>query len=91
KYIFVQWAEDVEGEFKVELKVDVLNKRGVLATLANALSDCGANIENVHVDEGDKQHNTINFVLHVKNRAHLAEIIRRLRAISIVFRVQRYN
>lgn len=89
KYVFVQWADDVIGEFAVDLRVDVLNKRGVLATLANALSDCNANIENVHVDERDERHSALVFLVHIKDRKHLAQIIRRLRSISIVIKVSR--
>lgn len=85
----LQWADDVIGEFAVDLRVDVLNKRGVLATLANALSDCNANIENVHVEERDDRHNALIFLVHIRDRRHLAQIIRRLRSISIVLRVAR--
>ncbi len=89
KYIFVQWADTVEGEFPVELRIDVLNRRGVLATLANVLSECDANIENVHIDERDSRHNTLVFLVQIKNRAHLAKVFRRLRSIDIITRVVR--
>lgn len=91
KYIFIQWAEKVEGEFQVELRVDVLNKRGVLANLANALAEKDANIQDVHIDERDSRHNTITFLLNIRNRNHLAKVIRRLREIEIVTRVVRIN
>lgn len=89
KYVFVQWDNNVEGEFLVELKVDVLNKKGVLATIANALSDCDANIENVYVDERDPHHNTLVFLITVADRKHLARTFRRVRSISLVTRVTR--
>lgn len=89
KYVFVQWADDVIGEFAVDLRVDVLNKRGVLATLANAMSDCNANIENVHVEERDERHSALIFLIHIKDRKQLAQILRRLRSISIVIKVSR--
>ncbi|MBT6206407.1 MAG: ACT domain-containing protein, partial [Francisellaceae bacterium] len=89
KYVFVQWADTVEGEFLVELRVDVLNKKGVLATIANALSDCDANIENVYVDERDPHHNTLIFLITVFDRKHLARAFRRVRSISLVTRVSR--
>ncbi len=89
KYVFVQWADDVIGEFAVDLRIDVLNKRGVLATLANALSDCNANIENVHVEERDERHSALIFLIYIKDRKHLAQILRRLRSISIVIKVSR--
>lgn len=89
KYVFVQWDNNVEGEFLVELRVDVLNKKGVLATIANALSDCDANIENVYVDERDPHHNTLVFLINVADRKHLARTFRRVRSISLVTRVSR--
>lgn len=89
KYIFVQWDEDVQGDYQVELKIDVVNKRGVLANLANVLSDSEANIENVSVDDRDGRHNSLLFLINVRNRKHLAQIIRVLRAINMVSRVQR--
>ena len=89
KYVFVQWADTVEGEFLIELRVDVLNKKGVLATIANSLSDCDANIENVYVDERDPHHNTLVFLITVFDRKHLALAFRRVRSISLVTRVSR--
>lgn len=89
KYVFVQWADDVIGEFAVDLRVDVLNKRGILAILANTLSDCNANIENVHVEERDTKHSALRFLIHIKDRRHLAQILRRLRSINIVLKVSR--
>jgi guanosine-3',5'-bis(diphosphate) 3'-pyrophosphohydrolase len=91
KYIFIQWAEKVEGEFQVELRVEVLNKRGVLATLANVLSDNDTNIQDLHIDERDSRHNTITFLLNIRSRDHLAQVIRHLREIDIVTRVARLN
>lgn len=91
KYIYVQWADNVQGEFQVELKVDVLNQRGVLAILANVLSDSQANIENVHIDEGDtrSRQTTIIFLVNIQDRSHLARILRQLRAVEGVIRVGR--
>ncbi len=89
KYIFIQWADKVEGEFQIEIRVDVLSKRGVLATLANTLSENDANIQNVHIDERDNRHNTITFLLSIRNRNHLARVIKKLREIDLVTRVIR--
>lgn len=89
KYIHVQWADEVEGEFQVELRVDVLNERGALATIANALSDCDANIENVYVDERDSRHNALMFLVQILDRNHLARTLKRIRSIGVVTRVSR--
>jgi GTP diphosphokinase / guanosine-3',5'-bis(diphosphate) 3'-diphosphatase len=87
--IHVQWQEALEGEFQVEINVQVINTRGVLAQLASTISDCNANIINVDVDERDRHINTISFVITVRNRAHLARIVRRLRGLSSATRIIR--
>ncbi len=89
KCISAAWAEESEGEFPVPIAVDVINGRGVLATLANAISEGNANIINVHVDERDERHNSIYFVLSVRDRAHLARVMRRLRADANVTKITR--
>lgn len=88
-YIHVRWEGEVNKEFPVELKVDALNRRGVLAMMANTIAEGSSNIIDVTIDERDHHHNTINFVLSVRNRAHLARLMRRLRAISEVIKIVR--
>lgn len=89
EYINVVWEDKVVGEFQVPIVVDVVNGRGVLAQLANAIADSNANIVNVHVDERDGSHNTVKFIVSVRNRSHLARIMRRLRMVNEVTRITR--
>lgn len=87
--IYAQWQDNVEGEFDVEIWIYVVNERGVLAQLASTISESNANIITLSVDEGDKQFNTIRFIISVRNRAHLARILRRLRRLPTVNRLER--
>ncbi len=89
KWIDVEWSADVEGDFVAEMRVDVANQRGVLATLAAIISDMGSDIVNVDIEERDGMTNSINFILTVKNRKHLAEIMRRAKSIKNVIRISR--
>lgn len=89
KYIFVQWSEEMQGEFLVEIRIDVLNQRGMLATLSNILADNDANIENIHIDERDPRHNSVIFLITVHDRVHLARVLRCLREHAAVTRVSR--
>lgn len=89
KYIFVKWAENIKGEFLVELRIEILNKRGALAILANVLANNDVNIEDVHIDERDTHHNSITFLIHVQNRNHLTRIMKQLREVEGVTRVWR--
>ena len=89
KWIDVQWEVEVKGEFPVEIRVDVANQRGALATVAAAIAELDANIDNVSMDERDGKYSTIRFLIEVQNRQHLARIMRRVRAIDLVARINR--
>ena len=48
-----------------------------------------ANIENVNITERDGVHSTLSFTVMVANRQHLARIMRQLRKMEEVIRIQR--
>lgn len=85
----VQWEDDIVGDYHVPVAIDVINGKGVLAMLASAISDSNANIINVHVDERDGRHNTLTFIVTVRNRQHLAKVMQKLRTISEVTQISR--
>ncbi len=89
RWVEVQWAEACEGDFPVELRIDVYNQRGVLATVAATISDLGANIEDVDLTELDDHYAYIAIVIAVRDRKHLADVIRALRQVPTVHRVSR--
>ncbi len=89
KWIDIQWGDGIEGCFPVELRLDVVNQRGVLATIAAAISEQEANIENVDMEERDGRHSALLFTVSVRDRRHLATIMRRLRRIDNVIRIVR--
>ena len=89
KWVEVDWEPDMDGVFPVEIRVDMANQKGVLATVATAISEMGANIENVAIEDRDGLNSTLNFVIGVTDRIHLARIIRRIRNVSKVSRITR--
>lgn len=91
KWIDVQWDEQAEGDFPVDLRVLVNNKRGVLATVAAAIAELDANIENVNMEARDGLHSSLSFTVAVHGRQHLARILRRIRDIDLVERITRLN
>lgn len=88
-WLDLAWESDASGEFPVELRVDVKNQRGVLATIAAAVAERGANIENVSIGHKDGVNTEILLVISVKDRQHLASIIRYVRGLEQVKRVLR--
>lgn len=89
QFIPLRWDEQVEGEFWVDITVDVANQRGVLAALATAIAEAESNIGNINVDPRDGRHNAVTFSISVSDRSHLAKVMRRLRANKVVLRLYR--
>jgi (p)ppGpp synthase/HD superfamily hydrolase len=89
KSLNVQWGPHVAGDFAVDIRVEVANQRGVLASVAAAIADTEANIENVSVTDRDGLYTTLNFTVAVKGRQHLARIMRRIRSNRMVMRIYR--
>jgi len=89
RWIDVAWEPDVNGEFPVEIRIDMANRKGVLATVAAVIAEMGANIENVNIENRDGLDTSMNFVIGVHDRTHLARIMRRIRGINEVSRIAR--
>ncbi len=89
KWIAVQWEDRIEREFAVEIRVDVVNRMGVLAAVAANISGSKSNIEHVEVVERDGDNSTLTFQLQVHDGEHLANVMRSIRTMPEVHRVQR--
>ena len=90
RMIAIDWDRDVSGDYRVQLRIVVDNKPGVLATVAASIAEGDSNIENVEYQERDQQTSTLLFTIEVRNRKHLAEVMRRVRRAGVVHGVYRY-
>ena len=89
RQLSVQWSDHVEGEYLAFLRVQVANQRGVLANLAATIANMSSNIEHVQLTEKDGSISTMEFVVTVKDRTHLARIMKKLRSLPVVNRIWR--
>ncbi|MCU7843945.1 MAG: bifunctional GTP diphosphokinase/guanosine-3',5'-bis pyrophosphate 3'-pyrophosphohydrolase [Candidatus Thiodiazotropha sp. (ex Monitilora ramsayi)] len=89
KWIEAEWEDDVQGEFPTKVRVESNNQRGVLASVASVISQQESNIEHVGSEERDGLSSTMVFVITVKNRQHLARIMRQVRSLPSVMRIAR--
>jgi GTP diphosphokinase / guanosine-3',5'-bis(diphosphate) 3'-diphosphatase len=90
KWLDVEWDADNKKLFKVNLRMVVANERGMLAKIASTIANADSNIDNVSVEESDgSQYSNVNFTVQVRDRVHLAELIRNLRKIPDVVRINR--
>lgn len=89
KCVQVRWDPDVEGEFSVELRVELENQRGIIATLATTITGTEANIEKISTVERDARFSIVNLSVNVRNRVHLARVMKKVRLIKPVTKVTR--
>ena len=90
RWVDVEWEPDSEILFNVRLSVLVVNERGMLGKIASVIADAESNIDNVSLQDMDgSPFATLNFLVQVRHRQHLAELIRNLRKITKVNKITR--
>jgi GTP diphosphokinase / guanosine-3',5'-bis(diphosphate) 3'-diphosphatase len=89
KWITVSWEEKIDREFHTQIQAETRNRTGVLAEVAATIADCGSNIEQVEVLSRHEDCSVLTFLLQVKDRNHLARIMRNVRKMKSVLRVSR--
>ena len=89
KWIAVGWEENIDRDFSSQIQVETLNKTGVLAEVAAMIADSDSNIEQVSVIDRHEDGTVLTFLLQVKDRIHLARIMRKIKQMPNVLRVSR--
>ncbi|MDP7536445.1 MAG: bifunctional (p)ppGpp synthetase/guanosine-3',5'-bis(diphosphate) 3'-pyrophosphohydrolase [Methylococcales bacterium] len=90
QWLNVEWSDKIKGnEFSADIRIELLNERGALATIISVISAMDSNIENVRVIEQDERVSVDLITISVFDRVHLAAIIRKLKNHSIVLKIIR--
>jgi len=89
KWLPVTWQTGPERTFTSELRINVVNRTGVLAAVAAAIATTETNIDHVSVDEHESDTSTLVFEIRVHDRKHLARIVRMIRRMADVQHVTR--
>ena len=89
RLVALRWDEQVQGEYLTELRIEVENRRGMIAVLATRINSMGVNIEKISTEDKDYQFTYVDLAMQVNNRIHLARIMKRLRTVNSVRRVSR--
>ena len=87
--INVIWAPIRRGMFEVALHILAKNVPGVLANISSSIGEVGSNIEKIEQPEANPETATLLFIISVKDRDHMARVMRRLRRNRNVIRVSR--
>ena len=90
RFIAVDWSDEPSRSFETGLLVTVVNGKGVLARVAAAMAAAEADITQVDMaQESTQDAAELRFGVSVRDRVHLATIIRGVKRTPSVLRVQR--
>ncbi len=89
RLISLHWDDAIDRTYPIGLRVQVENRRGMIAVLATRLSSMGLNIERIATQNKDVQVTFVDLELQVSSRTHLASVMKRLRTIEGVLKVFR--
>jgi RelA/SpoT family (p)ppGpp synthetase len=85
----VAWKEGLNRYFSSEVRIEAANKVGMLASISAAVASTGTNIGHATVEQRDGDVSLITLEVEVKDRKHLARIVRTIRRMPEVLRVTR--
>ncbi len=91
KFLNVEWDLQVTAnlEFQTGLRIELENRPGILSEISNAVDVAGSRIESINSDIKDENTHIINLTVTVRDRLHLAGVIRRIKAVPNVQRIFR--
>jgi GTP diphosphokinase / guanosine-3',5'-bis(diphosphate) 3'-diphosphatase len=89
KWLPVTWQPSSDRLFSSEIRVYAVNRTGMLAAAAAGIANLETNIDRVAIEEHGNDAVVLIFELRVRDRKHLARIVRVIRRMPDVVRVTR--
>jgi GTP pyrophosphokinase len=84
KWLDVEWSPASEQLFSVDMQIEAKNQRGTLAMVASEIANTKTDIQRVRSEDKDETYSVMHFVLSVRNREHLDDLLRHLRRIPLI-------
>ena len=89
KWLPVTWQHKPGRLFLAEIRIDIVNRMGMLAALSAAIAGTQTNVNHVSIEQRDAETQVIVFIVEVADRVQLARIMRVVRRMPDVLRVVR--
>ncbi len=89
RLVKVEWDGDVEGSHSVDVSVLTLDRPGVLAKVSAGISQCKANITKAEIATREDQKAVLDFVIEVKDTAHLELILQEIQRVDGILSAKR--
>jgi GTP pyrophosphokinase len=91
RQIGVEWADQRQAQFQVELEITMEDRQGILARVISTISNLKTNIRQMETRSNDGRA-SVELVLEIADLKHLERVTRSLSAVEGVMRVDRkYN
>lgn len=85
----VEWDLQQTTTHPVKISVVALDQAGVLAGVSSAIADCDGNISRATVTTSQDKKAYLDFIVDIRDIAHLKEVIRRVRSLNGVLSAER--
>jgi len=89
RLVEVEWDTELEGTHSVEVSVLTLDRPGVLAKVSAGISQCQANITRAEISTREDRKAVLDFVLEVRNTAHLELILKEIQRVDGILSAKR--
>jgi GTP diphosphokinase / guanosine-3',5'-bis(diphosphate) 3'-diphosphatase len=89
KWLSVAWEATSGRLFSSEIQLEINNRVGVLAAVASSIAGTETNIDHVSLEERDVNSSSLKFQVQVRDRQHLARVLKTVRRMPDVQRVFR--
>ncbi|MGH2627282.1 MAG: ACT domain-containing protein, partial [Anaerolineales bacterium] len=87
--IEVQWAKQKDDVYQISLTIETADQPGMLARLTEAIAKADSNITQIEADTREIGRGQVQVVVELRNRKHLDKLLREVRAVAGVLRVDR--
>lgn len=84
-----RWTTTTSGEFLTTLRINVQRRNGVVAEIAAEVTAVDAGVDAIAIEERNAEASMLVIGVTVKNRSHLARLMRRLRNVAVVINLAR--
>jgi RelA/SpoT family (p)ppGpp synthetase len=89
KWLSVAWEATSGRLFSSEIQLEINNRVGVLAAVASSIAGTETNIDHVSLEERDVNSSSLKFQVQVRDRQHLARVMKTIRRMPDVQRLFR--
>ena len=89
RLVEVEWDADVKGRHSVDVSVLTHDRPGVLGKVSSGISQCQANITKAEISTREDEKAFLDFVIEVKNTAHLELILHEIQRVDGVISAKR--